>query len=158
MQASLAEERHKKQQLQAHANELTRQMASQQPVSSAPPRAGLRNATGEFNCFLNVIIQCLWYCSCFRTAVMAWPRAVYQVGWLLLILADTLPKNSFGSTSLCMLILCICSGNELLQLMSLYRWQHWPGLGRECVIVTSVSSRTYSLLVFGARLTGSAWY
>lgn len=27
--------------------------------------AGLANATGEYNCFLNVVIQCLWHCSDF---------------------------------------------------------------------------------------------
>ena len=41
--------------------------------------AGLRNATRENNCFLNVIVQCLWRCDSFRNAVMRWPQAVYQV-------------------------------------------------------------------------------
>ncbi len=27
---------------------------------------GLRNETGEYNCFLNVIVQCLWRCADFR--------------------------------------------------------------------------------------------
>ena len=31
--------------------------------------AGLRNETGEYNCFLNVIIQCLWRCADFRQQV-----------------------------------------------------------------------------------------
>ena len=43
---------------------------------------GLRNATGEYNCFLNVIIQCLWHCHDFRTQVMEWPAAAYEVGAL----------------------------------------------------------------------------
>ena len=34
--------------------------------------AGLANEAGEYNCFLNVIIQCLWHCVDFRSAVMAW--------------------------------------------------------------------------------------
>ena len=58
------------------------QAASQQtyqPESSSQLAAGLQNSAGKFNCFLNVIIQCLWYCSCFRTAVLAWPPSVYQV-------------------------------------------------------------------------------
>ena len=46
---------------------------------SGQPGAGLRNAMGENNCFLNVIVQCLWRCGSFRHAVMQWPPAVYQV-------------------------------------------------------------------------------
>ena len=30
---------------------------------------GLANAVGEYNCFLNVVIQCLWYCQEFRQQV-----------------------------------------------------------------------------------------
>ena len=55
--------------------------------------AGLSNEAGEYNCFLNVIIQCLWHCSEFRAAVAAWPPALYEgdgvvkvgqaAGWLL---------------------------------------------------------------------------
>ena len=41
--------------------------------------AGLRNATGEYNCFLNVIIQCLWRCQAFRKQIMQWDPQVYQV-------------------------------------------------------------------------------
>ncbi len=32
---------------------------------------GLQNAIGEYNCFLNVIIQCLWHCASFRGAFAA---------------------------------------------------------------------------------------
>ena len=39
--------------------------------------AGLSNETGEYNCFLNVTIQCLWHCSEFRAAVEAWPPEFY---------------------------------------------------------------------------------
>ena len=31
--------------------------------------AGLRNEAGEYNCFLNTIIQCLWRCADFRQQV-----------------------------------------------------------------------------------------
>ncbi len=58
------------------------QAASQQscqPESSTQLAAGLQNSAGELNCFLNVILQCLWHCSCFRTAVMAWHSSVYEV-------------------------------------------------------------------------------
>lgn len=32
---------------------------------------GLQNETGEYNCFLNVILQCLWRCTDFRQLVGA---------------------------------------------------------------------------------------
>jgi hypothetical protein len=38
---------------------------------------GLSNETGEYNCFLNVVVQCLWHCSDFSAAVTAWPPEVY---------------------------------------------------------------------------------
>lgn len=34
---------------------------------------GLRNEAGEYNCFLNVILQCLWHCRDFRQQVLSWP-------------------------------------------------------------------------------------
>ncbi|KAL4433796.1 hypothetical protein ABPG75_000237 [Micractinium tetrahymenae] len=37
--------------------------------------AGLRNEAGEYNCFLNVIIQCLWRCADFRQQVASWDAA-----------------------------------------------------------------------------------
>ena len=33
---------------------------------------GMRNETGEYNCFLNVVIQCLWSCQPFGEQVMCW--------------------------------------------------------------------------------------
>ena len=41
----------------------------QQPGPAALALPGLRNETGEYNCFLNVIIQCLWRCTTFRQQV-----------------------------------------------------------------------------------------
>ena len=41
--------------------------------SAAVAQPGLQNETGEYNCFLNVIIQCLWHCSDFRTRLLSWP-------------------------------------------------------------------------------------
>eukprot|EP00887_Chlorella_sp_A99_P005108 scaffold25.g5108.t1 len=49
--------------------------ASGRSSSLAP---GLANAAGEYNCFLNVIIQCLWSCAVFRAAALAWPRALAE--------------------------------------------------------------------------------
>ena len=46
--------------------------SQQQQAASAGEEvalAGMRNETGEYNCFLNVIIQCLWRCSEFRQQV-----------------------------------------------------------------------------------------
>ncbi|KAL4433789.1 hypothetical protein ABPG75_000230 [Micractinium tetrahymenae] len=46
------------------------------PPAAPPPSdvatPGLRNEAGEYNCFLNVIIQCLWRCADFRQQIMAW--------------------------------------------------------------------------------------
>ena len=39
---------------------------------------GLQNETGEYNCFLNVIIQCLWHCSDFQAGLMALPLDMLQ--------------------------------------------------------------------------------
>lgn len=33
---------------------------------AVPGAAGLVNREGEYNCFLNVIIQCLWHIDVFR--------------------------------------------------------------------------------------------
>jgi hypothetical protein len=43
--------------------------AAAQPAAQAVDvgTAGLANATGEYNCFLNVVIQCLWSCRDFST-------------------------------------------------------------------------------------------
>ncbi|CAL8470323.1 g9865 [Coccomyxa elongata] len=34
------------------------------------PTPGLQNLTGEYNCFLNVIVQCLWHCMAFRSGML----------------------------------------------------------------------------------------
>lgn len=77
MQASLAETQSEQKQT-AYAAELMRQGASHEPTTAST--MGLRNATGEYNCFLNVIIQCMWHCRIFRHTVMDWNPAAYQVG------------------------------------------------------------------------------
>ncbi|KAK9808996.1 hypothetical protein WJX72_007602 [[Myrmecia] bisecta] len=40
--------------------------------------AGLENATGEYNCFLNAIIQCLWHIPSFREQLMRWDPDMAQ--------------------------------------------------------------------------------
>jgi hypothetical protein len=47
--------------------------AASLPSSSSVTAPGLANETGEYNCFLNVVVQCLWYCSEFRAQVALWP-------------------------------------------------------------------------------------
>jgi hypothetical protein len=49
--------------------------ADSRVVSSVPgvSAAGLANETGEYNCFLNVVVQCLWNCKDFRQQVQALP-------------------------------------------------------------------------------------
>ncbi|GAB4821091.1 hypothetical protein N2152v2_008137 [Parachlorella kessleri] len=39
---------------------------------------GLSNEAGEFNCFVNVVIQCLWRCEGFRQQVLGWPAELHQ--------------------------------------------------------------------------------
>jgi len=48
-----------------------RGMLLQRVLEELGPAAGtgLTNEAGEYNCFLNVIIQCLWHCSDFRAQV-----------------------------------------------------------------------------------------
>ncbi|KAL3144125.1 hypothetical protein ABBQ32_003915 [Trebouxia sp. C0010 RCD-2024] len=75
LQASLAETQSEQKQA-AYAAELMRQDASHEPATAST--MGLRNATGEYNCFLNVIIQCMWHCRVFRQSVMDWHPAAYQ--------------------------------------------------------------------------------
>ncbi len=43
--------------------------ATRRPDEPSVSAAGLANAVGEYNCFLNVIIQCLWHCKEFRRTV-----------------------------------------------------------------------------------------
>ena len=40
---------------------------------------GLQNLTGEYNCFLNVVVQCLWHCRAFHKGFMGLPLPVVQV-------------------------------------------------------------------------------
>ena len=68
---------------------------------------GLANELGEYNCFLNVVIQCLWHCSEFRAAVMAWSPEIYQADPvvhalrnLFTALAETQTTNEGGNESI----------------------------------------------------------
>ena len=55
----------------------SRSSAQAEADSAAGP--GLQNDPGEYNCFLNVIVQCLWHCTAFRDAFLSLPRKVVQV-------------------------------------------------------------------------------
>jgi hypothetical protein len=41
---------------------------------------GLQNNTAENNCFLNVLIQCLWHCSMFATLVLQYASELGEGG------------------------------------------------------------------------------
>ena len=41
---------------------------------------GLQNQIGEYNCFLNVIIQCLWQCVAFRSGLLQLAPEQLKVG------------------------------------------------------------------------------
>lgn len=68
MQASLTQTRPALAQL----TRLAQQMGppqQQQPQTLTGPGAGmpgLQNQIGEYNCFLNVVVQCLWHCQDFK--------------------------------------------------------------------------------------------
>ncbi|KAK9808861.1 hypothetical protein WJX72_005355 [[Myrmecia] bisecta] len=47
-------------------------------VGMAVELAGLENAAGEYNCFLNAIIQCLWHIPSFRDQLMRWNADLAQ--------------------------------------------------------------------------------
>ncbi len=77
LQASLVDNQSEQKQI-AYAQELMSQGPDAGGTNGVSV-VGLRNATGEYNCFLNVIIQCLWHCHHFRKQVMRWDPAAYQV-------------------------------------------------------------------------------
>jgi hypothetical protein len=39
----------------------------------SPGALGLRNEGGQYNCFLNAVLQCLWKCTAFRKGALALP-------------------------------------------------------------------------------------
>ncbi|KAL4433818.1 hypothetical protein ABPG75_000259 [Micractinium tetrahymenae] len=39
---------------------------------------GLRNVVGEYNCFLNAVVQCLWRCAAFRQQVLGWLPSFFE--------------------------------------------------------------------------------
>jgi hypothetical protein len=49
--------------------------ASARTISTVPgvSAAGLANEAGEYNCFLNVVVQCLWSCRDFRRSMQQMP-------------------------------------------------------------------------------------
>ena len=60
-----------------------REQQEQQALVVATP--GLQNQIGEYNCFLNVVIQCLWHCTVFKARFSALaqgsPATVQVSGW-----------------------------------------------------------------------------
>jgi hypothetical protein len=47
-----------------------REQASGKEGTSTTPSTGILNPRGEYNCFLNVIVQALWHVEAFRKALM----------------------------------------------------------------------------------------
>ena len=60
-------------------------------------RPGLQNEAGEYNCFLNVIIQCLWHCSAFRAWLLSCPPHFEHGDALALSLQPSLCCGFIGS-------------------------------------------------------------
>ncbi|KAK9804439.1 hypothetical protein WJX73_000629 [Symbiochloris irregularis] len=57
---------------------LDRQAADEAEAEDDAPATGLQNNIGEYNCFLNVILQCLWRCHDFQAAFMEQDPAFAQ--------------------------------------------------------------------------------
>lgn len=49
-------------------------------VAAGTSTPGLQNNLGEYNCFLNCILQCLWNCHEFRPNLQNWLPHRVQVG------------------------------------------------------------------------------
>jgi hypothetical protein len=56
------------------------------------PTPGLRNRTGEYNCFLNAVVQCLWRCRAFRAGLLALAPAAVQVPPSCCVLRSLMPS------------------------------------------------------------------
>lgn len=61
LQASLNQSKPTPSQLPKYA-----QAPAQQVLPGAVATPGLQNMIGEYNCFLNVVVQCLWHCRQFQ--------------------------------------------------------------------------------------------
>lgn len=57
--------------MQAPAAERPAGRPRQAQTGLAAAAPGLQNQTGEYNCFLNVVVQCLWHCVAFRNGFLA---------------------------------------------------------------------------------------
>jgi len=52
---------------------------SREPGAAPAAAPGLQNEAGEYNCFLNVVVQCLWHCAAFREGLLRLPRDALAV-------------------------------------------------------------------------------
>ena len=68
MQASLTQTRPPPAQLTRLAQQTGQPQQQQQQTLTGPGAGmpGLQNQIGEYNCFLNVVVQCLWHCRDFK--------------------------------------------------------------------------------------------
>ncbi|KAL4437094.1 hypothetical protein ABPG75_004233 [Micractinium tetrahymenae] len=69
-------------------------LAPDQAEVAALALPGLRNEAGEFNCFLNVVVQCLWRCRDFRESVLSWDPQVIASDAVLCALHSLLSELS----------------------------------------------------------------
>ena len=70
---------HTRHPLGAGARSAQRVDAASEVAAAAPGEAGLQNETGDYNCFLNVVVQCLWHCAAFKDALLRLPASALQV-------------------------------------------------------------------------------
>lgn len=53
--------------------------AGAQAVTGVPKAPRLENLSGDFNCFLNAVVQALWQCAAFRKGVLSLNSRAVQV-------------------------------------------------------------------------------
>ncbi len=65
--------------IQSFFQEPTSHLTSEDAVVPEWRNPGIRNDSGENNCFLSALIQCLWGCADFRYLVLSLPAFSYKV-------------------------------------------------------------------------------
>ena len=65
--------------LSAGARAEQREGSAHGASAAAPNEAGLQNETGEYNCFLNAVVQCLWHCAAFKDGLLRLPVGALRV-------------------------------------------------------------------------------
>ena len=86
---------------QEGARPAARPRAALTGLAAAAP--GLQNQMGEYNCFLNVVVQCLWHCAAFREGFLALGAEHVQARCTCYLLPSLLPcaRGVCGVSSWC---------------------------------------------------------